>query len=88
MIGTWGGNSFETSDSLRGWCLFALTGASEAVTKLVGADAVRKAVADSVPAAVRALNFEAFEKGFEYGVNVLAAVASRAELEALAVAEE
>jgi hypothetical protein len=49
---------------------------------------VRKAVADSVPAAVRALNFQAFEKGFEYGLNVLAAGASRPELEARALAEE
>lgn len=38
-----------------------------AVTGLVGADALRQAVADSVPKAMLKLNFEAFEKGFDYG---------------------
>jgi Pyruvate/2-oxoacid:ferredoxin oxidoreductase gamma subunit len=33
----------------------------------VNADAVRKAVADSVPPSFRELNLKAFEKGFEYG---------------------
>jgi len=65
-----------------------MVGFFTAVTKLLAATAVRKAVADSVPAAVRALNLEAFEKGFEYGVSVLAAGASRPELEALACSEE
>jgi Pyruvate/2-oxoacid:ferredoxin oxidoreductase gamma subunit len=43
-----------------------------AVTKLLSADGVRKAVADSVPAAFRELNQKAFEKGFEYGNTTLA----------------
>ena len=38
-----------------------------AVTHLLDPDAVRKAVADSVPANFRDLNLKAFEKGFEYG---------------------
>jgi 2-oxoglutarate ferredoxin oxidoreductase subunit gamma len=38
-----------------------------AVTHLLDPDAVRKAVADSVPASFRDLNLKAFEKGFEYG---------------------
>jgi 2-oxoglutarate ferredoxin oxidoreductase subunit gamma len=38
-----------------------------AVTHLLDPDAVRKAVADSVPASFRDLNLQAFEKGFEYG---------------------
>lgn len=65
-----------------------MVGFFTAVTKLLTADGVRKAVADSVPPAFRELNLRAFEKGFEYGVNVLSAGASRPELEALAVAEE
>lgn len=38
-----------------------------AVTGLLDPEAVRKAVADSVPAAMRKLNLDAFDKGFEYG---------------------
>ncbi|HKV78266.1 MAG TPA: hypothetical protein VJP02_09015, partial [Candidatus Sulfotelmatobacter sp.] len=59
-----------------------------AVTKLLGADGVCKAVADSVPAAFRELNLKAFEKGFEYGNAALAGAPARPELEALAVTED
>jgi len=65
-----------------------MVGFFTAVTKLLTPDAVRKAVADSVPPAFRELNLKAFERGFEYGVDVLAGGPKRAELEALAVAEE
>ena len=65
-----------------------MVGFFTAVTKLLGADAVRKAVADSVPAAFRELNLKAFEKGFEYGNTTIAGMPARAELEALAVTEE
>jgi 2-oxoglutarate ferredoxin oxidoreductase subunit gamma len=44
-----------------------MVGFFTAVTQLLEADAVRKAVADSVPAGFRDLNLKAFEKGFEYG---------------------
>jgi len=44
-----------------------MVGFFAAVTQLLDADAVRKAVADSVPAAFRDLNLKAFEKGWEYG---------------------
>ena len=37
------------------------------VTRLVGADAVRKAVEDSVPKGTIDLNLRAFERGLEYG---------------------
>jgi len=63
-----------------------MVGFFTAVTKLLGADAVRKAVADSVPPAFRELNLKAFEKGFEYGLTAQAG--SRPELEAVAVDEE
>jgi 2-oxoglutarate ferredoxin oxidoreductase subunit gamma len=41
-----------------------------AVTGLLDPDAVRKAVADSIPSALRKLNLDAFEKGFEYGLTM------------------
>lgn len=42
-----------------------------AVTGLVPADALRKAVADSVPAGMQKLNLDAFDKGYHYGLNLL-----------------
>jgi 2-oxoglutarate ferredoxin oxidoreductase subunit gamma len=65
-----------------------MVGFFTAVTKLLSADAVRKAVADSVPPAFRELNLKAFEKGFEYGATALATAPARPELEELALAEE
>jgi len=65
-----------------------MVGFFAAVTKLLTADAVRKAVADSVPPAFRELNLKAFEKGYEYGITELAAAPSRPELEEVAVSEE
>jgi len=51
------------------------------VTQLLAADAVRKAVADSVPAHVKDLNVKAFEKGFEAGIAALAAGPETPDLE-------
>ena len=48
-----------------------MVGFFTAVTHLLEADAVRKAVADSVPPGFRDLNLKAFERGFEYGQNAL-----------------
>jgi 2-oxoglutarate ferredoxin oxidoreductase subunit gamma len=45
-----------------------LVGFFAAVTGLLDPDALRKAVADSVPPATRELNLKAFDKGFEYGL--------------------
>jgi len=42
-----------------------------AVTGLLNPNALRKAVADSVPAAFRELNLKAFDKGFDYGTKAL-----------------
>lgn len=47
-----------------------------AVSKLLDAEALRKAVADSVPSALQKLNLQAFDKGFEYGKR---AIVSHAE---------
>ena len=43
-----------------------------AVTGLLDPDHLRKAVADSVPPAFQKLNLQAFDRGFEYGVNLIA----------------
>ena len=58
-----------------------MVGFFTAVTQLLSADAVRRAVADSVPPAFRELNLKAFEKGCEYGTSALAAAPPRPELE-------
>jgi 2-oxoglutarate ferredoxin oxidoreductase subunit gamma len=42
-----------------------------AVTNLLEPDALRKAVADSVPPAMQKLNLHAFDKGFEYGSQLM-----------------
>ena len=42
-----------------------------AVTRLLDAEALRKAVADSVPPALQKLNLEAFEKGYGYGISFM-----------------
>jgi len=42
-----------------------------AVTGLVDKEALRKAVADSVPPAFEKLNLQAFDKGFEYGSQLM-----------------
>jgi 2-oxoglutarate ferredoxin oxidoreductase subunit gamma len=49
-----------------------MVGFFTAVTKLLSAEAVRKAVADSVPSNFRDLNLKAFEKGYEYGLTARA----------------
>ncbi len=58
-----------------------MVGFFAAVTQLLEADAVRKAVADSVPASFRELNLKAFDKGYEYGIAALAAGPERPDLE-------
>jgi 2-oxoglutarate ferredoxin oxidoreductase subunit gamma len=58
-----------------------MVGFFTAVTNLLDADAVGKAVADSVPASFRELNLKAFEKGLEYGITALTAAANPADAE-------
>ena len=58
-----------------------MVGFFTAVTQLLDPDAVRKAVADSVPPASRELNLKAFEKGLEYGITALTVVPSSADAE-------
>jgi 2-oxoglutarate ferredoxin oxidoreductase subunit gamma len=48
-----------------------------AVTGLLDPDALRQAVADSVPPAFRDLNLKAFDKGFDYGTKTLTSELTR-----------
>jgi 2-oxoglutarate ferredoxin oxidoreductase subunit gamma len=54
-----------------------------AVTRIVEADALRKAVADSVPPALQKLNLQAFDKGFEYGATLLDQIAANGDRESI-----
>jgi 2-oxoglutarate ferredoxin oxidoreductase subunit gamma len=50
-----------------------MVGFFAAVTNVLEPEAIRQAVADSVPPAFRELNIKAFDKGFEYGTKHLSA---------------
>ena len=58
-----------------------MVGFFTAVTRLLEPDAVRKAVADSVPPSFRELNLKAFERGLESGITALTATANPADAE-------
>jgi 2-oxoglutarate ferredoxin oxidoreductase subunit gamma len=62
-----------------------MVGFFAAVTGLVEHDALRKAVADSVPAHFAELNLKAFDKGFEYGTSKLRELVEAAEITAPAI---
>jgi len=53
-----------------------MVGFFTAVTNLLEPDAVRKAVADSVPSNFRDINLKAFDRGLDYGINALTATTS------------
>ena len=50
-----------------------MVGFFTAMTKLISADAVRQAVKDSVPKGTESLNLAAFDKGYDYGLELLKA---------------
>ncbi len=58
-----------------------MVGFFAAVTGLVDADALRKAVGDSVPEHFAELNLKAFDKGFNYGVEKMKALVESGEME-------
>jgi 2-oxoglutarate ferredoxin oxidoreductase subunit gamma len=58
-----------------------MVGFFTAITHLLDPDAVRKAVADSVPPSFRELNLKAFEQGLEYGIIALTAAPNPADAE-------
>lgn len=64
-----------------------MVGFFAAVTGLVDAGALRKAVGDSVPEHFADLNLKAFDKGFEYGVNKVKALVEAGEVEVMPFAE-
>ena len=65
-----------------------MVGFFAAITRLLKPEAVRQAVAESVPASFRELNLKAFDKGYEYGKAALAAGPERPDLEPHEVALE
>ena len=56
-----------------------------AVTNLLDPDALRKAVADSVPPAMQKLNLQAFDKGYEYGSQLMLRLAENGDTDAVAL---
>ena len=56
-----------------------------AVTRLLDRDSLRNAVADSVPPAMQKLNLEAFDKGFEYGSQLLVRLSEIGDQEPVAL---
>ena len=48
-----------------------MVGFFAAVTHMLDPDSLRQAVADSVPPAMQKLNLQAFDKGFEYGAELV-----------------
>jgi 2-oxoglutarate ferredoxin oxidoreductase subunit gamma len=56
-----------------------MVGFFAAVTNVLEPEAVRQAVADSVPEAFRELNLKAFDKGFEHGTNHLSSAVEKEE---------
>jgi len=59
-----------------------------AITQVVEREALRNAVAASVPQAYRELNLKAFDRGYEYGVQALQAVIVKQESEVAVAALE
>jgi 2-oxoglutarate ferredoxin oxidoreductase subunit gamma len=60
-----------------------MVGFFAAVTGLIEAGALRKAISDSVPPHMEKLNVKAFEKGFEYGSQTLDRLAEAGDAEGL-----
>jgi len=58
-----------------------------AVTNLLDADALRKAVEDSVPPALAKLNLQAFDKGFAFGTELVHKLAENGDCESVAALE-
>ena len=58
-----------------------MVGFFASVTNVLDPEAIRQAVADSVPEAFRELNLKAFDKGFEYGTKHLSARIEKEEPE-------
>ena len=58
-----------------------MVGFFAAVTHMLDPDSLRQAVADSVPPAMQKLNLQAFDKGFEYGSELVHRMAENGDTE-------
>lgn len=56
-----------------------------AVTNLLDPESLRKAVEDSVPPAMQKLNLQAFDKGYEYGSQLMLRLAENGDSDAVAL---
>ena len=68
-VGKWGG--VKKIDSSRFANIIDAHEWLTATKKLVDPESLRKAVEDSVPPAMQKLNLAAFDKGYEYGLQVV-----------------
>jgi 2-oxoglutarate ferredoxin oxidoreductase subunit gamma len=67
-------NLFRLDGITSGTRVFGVP-ATHAVAKLLDPEALRKAVADSVPPALQKLNLQAFDRGFKYGTLAMSRIA-------------
>src|SRR3954451_6275957 len=65
-----------------------MVGFFAAVTNMLDPDSLRQAVGDSVPPAMQKLNLQAFDKGFEYGAELVHRQAENGEAEPLLLETE
>ena len=55
---------------------------------MLAPDSLRQAVADSVPPAMQKLNLQAFDKGFEYGAELVQRMAENGDAEPMLLETE
>jgi len=65
-----------------------MVGFFAAVTHMLDPDSLRQAVADSVPPAMQKLNLQAFDKGFEYGAELVHRLSENSDVEPLLLEAE
>ncbi len=64
-----------------------MVGFFAAVTNMLDPDSLRQAVGDSVPPAMQKLNLQAFDKGFEYGAELVHSMAENGDSEQIPALE-
>jgi 2-oxoglutarate ferredoxin oxidoreductase subunit gamma len=64
-----------------------MVGFFAAVTNMLDPDSLRQAVGDSVPPAMQKLNLQAFDKGFEYGAELVHRLAENGDAEQIPALE-
>ena len=68
--------------------IIVMVGFFAAVTHMLAPDSRRQAVADSVPPAMQKLNLQAFDKGFEYGAELVQRMAENGDAEPMLLETE